>query len=126
MDHGLVGSQNTLTIKVFVSRLLPFVSFDAMSYAAGLSCLHFWRFAPATIAGILPAGFLLAHFGSEAMDGDFGAAEWIALGLGLATALPLVVLALQRRRLEGRIAPTPRQRRVNIEFRLPEEQPFSP
>lgn len=94
-DYGLLGSQNALTLTVFVSRLLPFVSFDAMSYAAGLSRLHFWRFALATMAGILPASFVLAHFGSVAIKGEFGGAEWIALGLGLLTALPLVVLALR-------------------------------
>jgi len=43
-DHGLLGSQNALTLTVFASRLLPFISFDAMSYAAGLSALHGWRF----------------------------------------------------------------------------------
>ncbi|MGI3212770.1 TVP38/TMEM64 family protein [Roseovarius tibetensis] len=95
-DYGLLGSQNALTLTVFASRLLPFVSFDAMSYAAGLSRLHFWRFALATMAGILPASFALAHFGSAAMEGAFGGTEWIALGLGLMTGLPLVVLALRR------------------------------
>ncbi|MGG7646388.1 TVP38/TMEM64 family protein [Rhodovulum sp. YNF3179] len=96
VDHGLLGSQNALTLTVFVSRLLPFVSFDAMSYAAGLSCLHFWRFAVATLAGILPASFLLAHFGRAAMENQLGGAEWIAVGLGLATGLPLLLLAMQR------------------------------
>lgn len=95
-DYGLLGSQNALTLTVFASRLLPFVSFDAMSYAAGLSCLHFWRFALATIAGILPASFVLAHFGSVAMEGDFGSGEWIVIGLGLVTGLPLLLLALRR------------------------------
>lgn len=95
-DYGLLGSQNALTLTVFVSRLLPFVSFDVMSYAAGLSRLHFWRFALATMAGILPASFVLAHFGSAAMDGAFGGAEWIALGLGLMTGLPLLLVALRR------------------------------
>ncbi|WP_439328723.1 TVP38/TMEM64 family protein [Aquicoccus porphyridii] len=95
-DYGLLGSQNALTLTVFVSRLLPFVSFDAMSYAAGLSRLHFWRFALATMAGILPASFVLAHFGSAAMEGAFGGPEWIALGLGLMTGLPLLLLALRR------------------------------
>jgi len=95
-DHGLLGSQNALTLTVFASRLLPFVSFDAMSYAAGVSRLQFWRFALATMAGILPASFVLAHFGSAAMAGTFGGAEWIALGLGLVTGLPLLLLALRR------------------------------
>ncbi|MBD3677293.1 MAG: VTT domain-containing protein [Rhodobacteraceae bacterium] len=94
-DFGLLGSQNALALTVFASRLLPFVSFDAMSYAAGLSRLHFWRFALATIAGILPASFVLAHFGSAAMKGTFGSAEWIALGLGLMTGLPLLLLSLR-------------------------------
>jgi uncharacterized membrane protein YdjX (TVP38/TMEM64 family) len=45
VDAGLLGSQNALTGTVFASRLLPFVSFDMISYAAGLSCLRAWRFA---------------------------------------------------------------------------------
>lgn len=94
-EYGLLGSQNALTLTVFVSRLLPFASFDAVSYAAGLSRLHFWRFALATMAGILPASFVLAHFGSAAMEGAFGGTEWIALGLGLMTGLPLLLLALR-------------------------------
>ncbi|MTJ05181.1 MAG: TVP38/TMEM64 family protein [Sediminimonas qiaohouensis] len=95
-DYGLLGSQNALTLTVFGSRLLPFVSFDAISYAAGLSGLHAWRFALATLAGILPASFVLAHFGSAAMDGEFGVGEWMAIGLGLATGLPLLFLAFRR------------------------------
>jgi uncharacterized membrane protein YdjX (TVP38/TMEM64 family) len=74
-----------------VSRLLPFVSFDAVSYAAGLSRLRFWRFALATLAGIVPASFLLAHFGSVAAEGEAGPATWIAaIGLGALTAAPLL------------------------------------
>ncbi|MDG4649263.1 TVP38/TMEM64 family protein [Roseibacterium sp. SDUM158017] len=103
-DYGLLGSQNALTLTVFVSRLLPFVSFDAMSYAAGLSQLHAWRFALATLAGILPASFVLAHLGSAAMQGDFGRSGWIAAGLGIATAVPLLFLAVRRTSRRGRDA----------------------
>ncbi|TDT72686.1 putative membrane protein YdjX (TVP38/TMEM64 family) [Litoreibacter halocynthiae] len=95
-NFGLLGSQNLLMLTVFGSRLLPFVSFDAMSYAAGLSRLHLWRFLIATLAGILPASFVLAHFGAEAMTGEFGQAEWIIVGLGLTTALPLIITAIWR------------------------------
>lgn len=95
-DHGLLGSQNALTLVVFTSRLLPFISFDAMSYAAGLSCIKTWRFALATLAGIIPASFILAHFGREALSGDFGSAEWLILGLGLITAAPLLIVALRQ------------------------------
>jgi uncharacterized membrane protein YdjX (TVP38/TMEM64 family) len=62
---GLMGSQNVIMGIIFISRLLPFISFDLISYAAGVTALSFWRFAIATIAGIIPASFLLAHFGSE-------------------------------------------------------------
>lgn len=98
IDQGLAGSQNALTAIVLISRLLPFVSFDAVSYAAGLSSLKFWRFALATLAGIVPASFLLAHFGSVAMEGEAGAATWIAaIGLGALTAAPLVWAAWRGR-----------------------------
>jgi uncharacterized membrane protein YdjX (TVP38/TMEM64 family) len=97
IDAGLLGSQTALTATVFASRLMPFVSFDMISYAAGLSRLHAWRFALATLTGIIPASFLLAHFGGEAVSGDLGRATWAVLGLGLVTGLPLLWVALRRR-----------------------------
>ncbi len=97
VDAGLLGSQTALTITVFASRLMPFVSFDMISYAAGLSRLHAWRFALATLAGIVPASFLLAHFGGEAVSGDLGRATWAVLGLGLVTGLPLLWIATRRK-----------------------------
>jgi uncharacterized membrane protein YdjX (TVP38/TMEM64 family) len=97
VDAGLLGSQTVLTATVFASRLMPFVSFDLMSYAAGLSRLHAWRFALATLAGIVPASFFLAHVGGEATSGDLGRAAWAVLGLGLVTGLPLVWIAVRRK-----------------------------
>lgn len=96
VDAGLLGSQNALTGTVFASRLMPFVSFDIISYAAGLSRLHAWRFALATLAGIIPASFILAHFGGEAVSGDIGRTTWAVLGLGLITGLPLLWIATRR------------------------------
>jgi uncharacterized membrane protein YdjX (TVP38/TMEM64 family) len=101
VDAGLLGSQSALTATVFASRLMPFVSFDMISYAAGLSRLHAWRFALATLAGIIPASFLLTHFGAEAVSGDLGRATWATLGLGLVTGLPLLWVALRRRTENG-------------------------
>ncbi|WP_372837103.1 TVP38/TMEM64 family protein [Puniceibacterium confluentis] len=100
VDAGLLGSQTALTVTVFASRLMPFVSFDMISYAAGLSRLHAWRFALATLAGILPASFLLAHFGGEAASGDLGRATWAVLGLGLVTGLPLLCMACRQKERE--------------------------
>ncbi len=97
IDAGLLGSQNALTWTVFASRLMPFVSFDMISYAAGLSCLRLWRFAVATLAGIVPASFLLTHFGTVAASGGVGVSTWAALGLGLITGLPLLWLMTKKK-----------------------------
>lgn len=95
IDAGWLGSQNALTFTVFVSRLLPFVSFDIVSYAAGLSRLHLWRFGLATLAGVIPASFVLAHFGTEMVSGETSRAAWVAIGLGALTLTPLVILGLR-------------------------------
>jgi uncharacterized membrane protein YdjX (TVP38/TMEM64 family) len=96
LDRGLLGSQNALTATVFASRLMPFVSFDLISYAAGLSSLQAWRFAVATLAGIIPASFVLAHLGGEAVSGDPLRATAAVIGLGLVTGLPLLWVAMRR------------------------------
>ena len=98
VDRGLLGSQNALTFTVLASRLMPFISFDIVSYAAGLSCLHFWRFALATLAGIIPASFVLAHFGNEAVSGGPGRTALAAIGLGALTLTPLVFVAMREKR----------------------------
>ena len=92
-----LGSQGSLMAIVFVSRLLPFLSFDVVSYAAGLTSLTLWRFAAATLAGILPTSFLLAHFGGEMATGEVDRILYAVLALGLLTAVPLVVSLLRRR-----------------------------
>jgi len=87
-------SSDKLAWIVFISRLLPFVSFDVVSYAAGLTSLSTWRFALATLVGIAPASFLLAHFGSEMRSGDTQRIVVIGLLLlGLAAVPFLLYLA---------------------------------
>lgn len=92
-----LGSQNALMTIVFLSRLLPFISFDVVSYAAGLTALAFWRFALATLAGILPASFLLAHFGGEMVTGELDRILYAVLALGLLTAVPLAAHFVRER-----------------------------
>lgn len=87
---GWLGSQNALTWMVFVSRLLPFVSFDLVSYGAGLTPLKTWRFALATLLGLIPASFLLAHFGGEMAGADMNNAMTALLLIGLLVAVPLL------------------------------------
>jgi uncharacterized membrane protein YdjX (TVP38/TMEM64 family) len=82
-----IGTQNAMTLAVLVARLVPFVSFDLASYGAGLTPLKLWRFSVATFIGLLPASFLLAHFGSELTEADPGLILTISAGLGLAVLL---------------------------------------
>ena len=93
-----LGSQNALMAIVFASRLLPFISFDVVSYAAGFTKLSWWRFALATLAGILPASFLLAHFGGEMTTGELDKIMFAVLALGLLTGVPLAVHFLRERK----------------------------
>ncbi len=57
-------SQWALMAVIFASRLVPFVSFDAVSYAAGVTNLTFPRFAIATLAGVIPVSFALSAMGA--------------------------------------------------------------
>ena len=97
LSVGLLGSQNALTGIVLVSRLLPFISFDIISYAAGLTVLSFWRFALATLFGIVPASFLLAHFGGEMITGESDRIMISVLALGAITLIPLAVKLVRDR-----------------------------
>ncbi|MCO6387074.1 TVP38/TMEM64 family protein [Aliihoeflea sp. 40Bstr573] len=54
---------------VFLARLMPFISFDAVSYAAGLLRVRFWPFLLATGLGQLPATIVYS------MAGDFLAVD---------------------------------------------------
>ncbi len=103
LSVGLFGSQNALMVIVFVSRALPFMSFDMVSYAAGLTVLSTWRFAIATLAGVAPISFLIAHFGSEMATGESERILLSALALGGLTLIP-VVAALVRERIARRRA----------------------
>lgn len=97
LSVGLLGSQNTLTGIVLVSRLLPFVSFDIVSYAAGLTTLSFWRFAIATLVGITPTSFLLTHFGGEMTTGESSRIMGSVLVLGGITLIPVLVKIIRDR-----------------------------
>src|SRR3972149_4218020 len=97
LSVGLLGSQNALTGIVLVSRLLPFISFDIVSYAAGLTVLSFWRFAIATLVGIAPASILLAHFGSGMAPGKSSRIMGSVLALGAITLIPVAVKIVRDR-----------------------------
>ncbi len=58
-------SPRILMAIIFASRLVPFISFDAVSYAAGLTSIGIMRFALATTLGIVPVSFGLAYLGNS-------------------------------------------------------------
>lgn len=96
LSLGRFGSQNALTTIVFVSRLIPFMSFDLVSYAAGLTAIKLWRFALATLLGLMPVSFILAHMGGEIVESSSGEVFVIILIIGLLTIVPLLINAVQR------------------------------
>lgn len=93
----LVGSQNTLMLIIFLTRLAPFISFDIISYAAGLTQLTFFRFILASFFGILPISFLLAHLGSEASNGEVQGIAFALLLLGALTIISMLVHSKKRK-----------------------------
>jgi uncharacterized membrane protein YdjX (TVP38/TMEM64 family) len=95
---GRFSSQNALMTAVFVSRLVPFMSFDLVSYAAGLTALKLWRFAMATLLGLVPISFVLAHMGSEIVDSSGLELTVITLLAGLLIVIPIALGAIYRSR----------------------------
>ena len=91
LSLGRFGSQSALTAIVFISRLIPFMSFDLVSYAAGLTPIMFWRFAIATLLGLIPISFALAHLGGEIITTDNSRLMVVVLLVGLLTMAPLAL-----------------------------------
>lgn len=54
---------------ILVARLLPFISFDLVSYAAGLTSMKFWGFFIATGLGQLPACIVYSYVGGMLTGG---------------------------------------------------------
>lgn len=53
---------------VFAARLVPGISFDVISYAAGLTRMRFSSFILATALGVLPQTFLYSFLGRQAPE----------------------------------------------------------
>lgn len=95
-----IGTQQSMMLAILFARLVPFISFDWVSYGAGLTPIHFWRFALATAIGLLPASFLLAHFGSEMVDENIEGLIFYVLLLGLFVLIPILYGMFFKRRSE--------------------------
>lgn len=78
---------------VFVGRLIPIISFDAISYAAGLTRMSFAKFLIATVVGMAPATFVYSYLGENAPQ--YINALLVVFGVVVAA---LVVSTIVRRR----------------------------
>ncbi|MEA4924617.1 MAG: TVP38/TMEM64 family protein [Syntrophomonadaceae bacterium] len=72
---------------VLIARLLPFVSFDIVSYAAGLTAMGFWEFFWATGIGQLPATLVYSYVG----DMLVGSVRTVVFGLLMLFSLTVLI-----------------------------------
>ena len=72
---------------VLICRLLPFVSFDIVSYAAGLTSMSFISFFVATGVGQLPATIVYSYVGGMLTGG----AKFLVTGLLILFALSALI-----------------------------------
>jgi uncharacterized membrane protein YdjX (TVP38/TMEM64 family) len=77
---------------ILVARLLPFISFDIVSYAAGLTAMDFWGFFVATGVGQLPACIVYSYVGGMLTGG----AKKMFIGLMCLFALAIIVILIKQ------------------------------
>lgn len=82
---------------ILVARLLPFISFDIVSYAAGLTSMGFWSFFLATGIGQLPATIIYSYTGGELDGGARGIFIFV-----VAISILAVVVAYFRKRYNAK------------------------
>ena len=77
---------------IIIARLLPFISFDIVSYAAGLTSMKFWPFFIATGIGQLPATIIYSYVGGMLTGG----ARLFVTALMILFALSVLVVLIRQ------------------------------
>jgi uncharacterized membrane protein YdjX (TVP38/TMEM64 family) len=77
---------------ILIARLLPFISFDVVSYAAGLTAMDFGGFFLATGLGQLPACIIYSYVGGMLTGG----AKKLFVGLVCLFALAILIVLLRQ------------------------------
>jgi uncharacterized membrane protein YdjX (TVP38/TMEM64 family) len=77
---------------VLIARLLPFISFDIVSYAAGLTSMSFWSFFVATGVGQLPATIVYSYIGGMLT----GTVKTFVIGLLMLFAVSTLAVLLKK------------------------------
>jgi uncharacterized membrane protein YdjX (TVP38/TMEM64 family) len=86
-------------VAVLVLRLVPYVSFDIVSYAGGLTSMRLLPFLVATGAGQLPATMVYSHAGSRLATEPAAALRFALIFLGvMAVVVVAIAWALRARR----------------------------
>lgn len=79
-------------MSILIARLLPFMSFDIVSYAAGLTSMSFWSFFVATGIGQLPATIIYSYVGGMLTGG----AKLFVTGLLLLFSISALVVLFRQ------------------------------
>lgn len=86
---------------ILVARLVPVLSFDIISFAAGLTRVRFGEFLAATAVGAAPATFVYSYLGERAPQ-----YVWVLLvAFGIVVAGGVVAAVVRRRRRGREIDP---------------------
>lgn len=84
-------------LAVFVGRIIPFVNPDLVSYAAGVTGIRWPHFLAAVTLGAVPSTIFYSIIGGTAME----ASGWIIGMVGVASIVPLILLAVFRKRFNA-------------------------
>lgn len=79
-------------LSILIARLLPFISFDIVSYAAGLTSMSFGGFLIATGLGQLPATIIYSYVGGMLTGG----ARMLVTALMILFALSALIVLLKK------------------------------
>jgi uncharacterized membrane protein YdjX (TVP38/TMEM64 family) len=83
-------------VALLTVRLVPFIPYNAVCYAAGIVRVPLRRFAWTTLVGIVPLTALATYLGSRLEKPDFS--DWrIWVAIGAFTALAVAAQLLERR-----------------------------
>jgi uncharacterized membrane protein YdjX (TVP38/TMEM64 family) len=80
---------------IFFTRLLPVLSFDLISYGAGITGLSLPIYATATLMGMIPSTFFLTYMGATFQVGKILGVVLLIIFVILLVGLPWGVIALR-------------------------------
>ena len=79
---------------VFLTRLSPVFPFNLQNYVYALTAVPFWKYALATLIGMLPGGLMYAYMGAvfgQAARAEKTAGQWALYAVGLAATVAVAV-----------------------------------